>query len=349
MLLELASVVREDVLERNGEHHLTEAEKLLGSFGSMGCRGPGEGETTVDILERDNVAPAAVDEAFNGIQGNAVTGVSGPEVLGLAQHPLPVGSHNFPRMRQNLLREDAQPSQISDEPAHGGDGGDWKCLPPAVSSQKDLQLLFSKIGMLHPELLDLVEHLKWPRTDAVLHGYLRTFIQSFRFPSAFPQSLLPEKKRSPLHTEGIHRGFKTVLLPENENCKLLLGFVCHMLPPYRSVVTGYEVKAFECRLEASSTHRSLLTQGVQYVSEPMHERGEGEGASQNACILVFWRDIEHLYFRRSVVHISSSVPCSSSSPSVFSIPQLHSLPIQPQPPHISQTSWPHVSHWSIQE
>src|SRR3989344_5322757 len=276
MLLELASVVREDVLERNGEHHLTEAEKLLGSFGSMGCRGPGEGETTVDILERDNVAPAAVDEAFNGIKGNAVTGVSGPEVLGLAQHPLPVGSHTFPRMRQNLLREDAQPSQISDEPAHGGDGGDWKCLPPAVSSQKDLQLLFSKIGMLHPESLDLVEHLKWPRTDAVLHGYLRTFIQSFRFPSAFPQSLLPEKKRWPLHTEGIHRGFKTVLLPENENCKLLLGFVCHMLPPYRSVVTGYEVKAFECRLEASSTHRSLLTQGVQYVSEPMHPSIIGE-------------------------------------------------------------------------
>ena len=37
-----------------------------------------------------------------------------------------------------------------------------------------------------------------------------------------------------------------MLLPEDENLKLLLGFVSHMLPPYRPVVAGGESsEAFE--------------------------------------------------------------------------------------------------------
>ena len=64
---------------------------------------------------------------------------------------------------------------------------------------------------------------------------------------AFFELLLPEEKRSPFHMESIHRRLKAVLLPEDQDLKLLLGFVGeHMIPPYRPVVTGHEsLKAFK--------------------------------------------------------------------------------------------------------
>src|SRR3989338_1561381 len=50
-------------------------------------------------------------------------------------------------------------------------------------------------------------------------------------------------------------------------------FAGHMGPPYCSVVSGHESsKPFECSVKASFSHKSLLTQGVQDVSEPMHHR-----------------------------------------------------------------------------
>ena len=117
------------------------------------------------------------------------------------------------------------------------------------------------------------------------------FLERCWFPVLVSELLLPEEERPTAHMESIHGGCKTVLLPEDQNVELPLRFGSeHTVPPYRPVVAGYESsKPFECSVEAPSAHRSLLTQGVQDVSEPMHSfplpgcfpspigRGQGEG------------------------------------------------------------------------
>ena len=272
VLLELTAVVRENEFERDGKDNLAEREELLRRFRGMGRGAPCEGETTVEIFEGDDVAPAAVDEAFNGVEGGAMSRVGGFEVLGFSEHLLPVGSHDPSRMGQDLLREDAKPSHVLDEPSDCGDGWDGQELPPAEHGQEDLHLRFAEVGMLHAKPLDLFQHFQRPCAEPTVHRDSRPLLKSRRFPMAFPQLLLPEKERPAAHTKRIHRCRKPVLLPEHEDLKLLLRFVRHMLPPYCPVVAGYEPsKAFECRLETSFSHRSVVTQGVQYVSEPMQE------------------------------------------------------------------------------
>lgn len=55
------------------------------------------------------------------------------------------------------------------------------------------------------------------------------------------QLLLPEEERSSLHSERIHRRLESMLLPEDQNLKLLSGFVGeHTVPTYRPVVAGHE-------------------------------------------------------------------------------------------------------------
>lgn len=256
VLLELRSVVREDMLEGHGKDHAAEPEELFRSLRGVGGRAPREPEPAVEILEGDDVPPAAVDEAFHGIQSDAMTGVGGLEVLGLAQD-LP--SVDLLRSSEviDLLREDPQSSHVSDEPPHRGSGGNGQIVPSTETCEEDLQLLLPKVRMFHAQPLDLLQDWERPCTDAAMHRGPGTFIQGGALPMTFPQLFLPEEQRPPLHLECIHRGLKTMLLPEDQNLVLSLGFVSkHTVPPYRPVVAGDEVKAFECGLEASSSHGS---------------------------------------------------------------------------------------------
>ena len=125
--------------------------------------------------------------------------------------------------------------------------------------------------MIHPQSLDLLQDFQGPCTDPAMHGNSRMFLERCWFPVLVSELLLPEEERPTAHMESIHGGCKTVLLPEDQNVELPLRFGSeHTVPPYRPVVAGYESsKPFECSVEAPSAHRSLLTQGVQDVSEPM--------------------------------------------------------------------------------
>ncbi len=154
MFLELRAIVCEDMLEWHGEDHLTEAEELLRSLRCMRCRAPGEPKATVQILEGNDVSPAAVDEALHGIECDAVARVRGFEILGLPQDLLTIGPLHRPEMIE-LLREDPESTEIVDESADRGGGGNGQCIPATVSFQENLQLLLSEIGMCHPESLDL--------------------------------------------------------------------------------------------------------------------------------------------------------------------------------------------------
>src|SRR3989344_5581102 len=57
VFLELRAVVREHMLERDGEDHLAEPEELFCSLRCMGSGGPCETESAVEIFERDDISP----------------------------------------------------------------------------------------------------------------------------------------------------------------------------------------------------------------------------------------------------------------------------------------------------
>src|SRR3989338_2799491 len=119
VLLELTAVVREDVCERHGEDYLTESEELLRSLRGMGGRTPGKAESTVEILEGDDVPSASMDEPLDGIESNAVARMGCLEVLWFTQDGATAHSLRLPAMR-DLLGEDSQAAQIVDESAHRG-------------------------------------------------------------------------------------------------------------------------------------------------------------------------------------------------------------------------------------
>ena len=185
VLLELRTIVREDMLKRDGEDHLAEAEELLRGFGGMRGGAPCKAEATVEVFKGDDIASAAMDEAFDGIECHTVTGVGCLEVLRLPEHLLPV---HFLRSAEviDLLREDPQSPQIVEESPHGGDRGDGKLPPAAEPCQKDLQLLLAEIRMLHAQSLHLLEHLHGPSTQSFVLWYLRSLLQRIRFAMTFP-------------------------------------------------------------------------------------------------------------------------------------------------------------------
>ena len=109
VLLELRSVVREDELERHRENHATKAKEFLRSLRSMGGGAPRKPEPAVEILEGDDISPAAMNEPLHGIEGNAVAGVRRCEILRLAHHLLTIHPPHFPIVT-DLLRKDPETS-----------------------------------------------------------------------------------------------------------------------------------------------------------------------------------------------------------------------------------------------
>ena len=128
---------------------------------------------------------------------------------------------------------------------------------PTKWLEENLKLCLSEIGVFYALALDFVEQFQRPCTDTFVLRSFGMFVECCALSMAFSQLFLPKEQRPSFNLEGIHRGIKAMLLPEDQNLEFPLGFVGeHTVPPYRSVVAGDEMKAFECRLETSSSHRS---------------------------------------------------------------------------------------------
>ena len=84
VLHKLGVVVGQDVLEWEGEEEGGEVEEVLGRLAGVAPCGPSQGEAGGQIGERNDVSPVPLDEALDGIQGDAMTRVSGHELLGFS-------------------------------------------------------------------------------------------------------------------------------------------------------------------------------------------------------------------------------------------------------------------------
>ena len=82
---EFAAVIGEHCLDAIGKDGLDELKELTGGKARVAAGRPGEGEMRVQVGEGDDKAPAAIDLPFDGIEGHAVTWMTGDEMLGLAR------------------------------------------------------------------------------------------------------------------------------------------------------------------------------------------------------------------------------------------------------------------------
>ena len=84
VLHKLRAIVGQDVLEREGEEEGGKVEEVLGRLARMAPCGPSQGEAGGQIGERNDVSPVPLDEALDGIQGDAMARVSSYELLGFS-------------------------------------------------------------------------------------------------------------------------------------------------------------------------------------------------------------------------------------------------------------------------
>src|SRR3989338_2822387 len=90
-----------------------------------------------------------------------------------------------------ILEGDDVPATTMDEPFHRGSRRNGLSISAAESCQKNLELFLSKIRMLHPQILDLIQNFQRPHTNATPFRRLRSFIQSSALSMAFFELFLP--------------------------------------------------------------------------------------------------------------------------------------------------------------
>lgn len=123
VFLEFTTIVGQYMFERHRKHHLAELKEFLCCLGGMGGRAPGEGETTVEIFEGNDVPSAAMDEPLNGVQCHAMSRMGSLKILGLPQDRTTVCLLH-PSEVANLLWENSKSSQIMNESPDRGCRGD---------------------------------------------------------------------------------------------------------------------------------------------------------------------------------------------------------------------------------
>jgi len=200
VLHELGAVVDQDVLEREGEEEGGEVEGVLGCLARMAPRGPSQGEAGGQIGERNDVSPVPLDEALDGIQGDAMARVSSHELLWF--------SALFSSFSYHGLSVTVQPHWAQSKPSH----------------------IFDQIadgrGLRAGE----------PLPGAQGPGTLRPWIQCLHISMGLFKGSFPEEKGAAFGAESVQSGLQLVLLPEGENLDTSFRFVCLCMLPSRDIL-----------------------------------------------------------------------------------------------------------------
>jgi len=183
VLHELGAVVGQDVLEREGEEEGGEVEEVLGRLARMAPRGPSQGEAGGQIGERNDVSPVPLDEALDGIQGDAMARVSSHELLWF--------SALFGFFSYHGLSVTVQPNWAQSESPH------------VFNQIADGRGLRTGEPLLHAPGLEQIEDFFFPQVGVVLPACAGTADR----PQAFD---LSEEERGPLSAAQGPGGASTV-------------------------------------------------------------------------------------------------------------------------------------------
>jgi len=236
VLHELGAVVGQDVLEREGEEEGGEVEEVLGRLARMAPRGPSQGEAGGQIGERNDVSPVPLDEALDGIQGDAMARVSGHKLLGFSAL---FGSFSHHGLSVTVQPHWAQskPSHIFDQIADGRGLRAGEPLLHAPGLEQIEDFFFPQVGVVLPQAFDLSEEERGPPPAAQgPGGALRPWVQCLHISMGLFEDGFPEEKGAAFCAEGRQGGFQLVLLPEGENLDTSFRFVCLCMLPSSGIL-----------------------------------------------------------------------------------------------------------------
>jgi len=222
---EFAAVIGEHGLDAIGKERFDELKELAGGKARVAARRPGESKVRVQVGESDDKAPAAIDLPFDGIEGHAVTWMTGDEMLGLARclRARGLGSAVGPQPRWAMAHF---VRCISDEAPNGAHRRTAQVLALAEGSQNRIYLLFGEVRMVLADASDLGNDRRCPLTMAAA---LRCRRGRGQGASSLPFRL-PRKERATAHFKGIPSRRQTVDLPELKNLNAPLGVFMNHLP-----------------------------------------------------------------------------------------------------------------------
>ena len=259
----LRTIVREHMPIGQGEDLTTETEELLCSLRRVRGGHPRKGKAGEDILEGEDIAATTVDVFLDRIEGHEMSRMRCLEPFGLPQALAPFPYLHCPKVG-DLLRSVAQSSHVFHETSSCGGRGQRKAVLPAEWLEEFPHLVLAEVRAERTQTTYLLQEFCGPGTDASVLWRSRLFAERFGLSPSGPELLLPEEQRPPLHSEGIHRCLKTVLLPENEGIEFPACFGGdHMLPPYCRAIAGDETSyaAESGMLLAGVFHRGISPLG----------------------------------------------------------------------------------------
>lgn len=195
----------------------------------MALRAPREREPRVDILEGDDVPPAAVHKPLNGIECRQMAGVRGDKILRFSQYLLTIHIPHLPEVRY-LPWKHAQAPEVVDEVADGAWLGTDETLRQTERQEQWIELLSSKVGVCLTEALYLRNDLGRPEALAFCAWSSGPLIERFQLPAAILPLMLPPIQSRPFDRERVQRSGKAVLLPEHQYLRPLEGSCANHIP-----------------------------------------------------------------------------------------------------------------------
>jgi len=213
VLHELGAVVGQDVLEREGEEEGGKVEEVLGRLARVAPCGPSQGEAGGQIGERNDVSPVPLDEALDGIQGDAMARVSSHELLWFSAL---FGSFSHHGLSVTVQPHWAQskPSHIFDQIADGRGlrAGEPLLYAPGLEQIEDF--FFPQVGVVLSQAFDLSEEERGPLSAAQDPGPLGSWVQCFYVSMGSFKGSFPKEKGPAFCAKGIQGGLQPVLPPE---------------------------------------------------------------------------------------------------------------------------------------
>ena len=122
----------------------------------MAPRGPSQGEAGGQIGERNDVSPVPLDEALDGIQGDAMARVSSHELLWFSAL-FGLFSYHGLSVAVQLNRAQPESSHVFDQLADGRGLRAGEPLLHAPGLEQIEDFFFPQIGIVLPQALDLGE------------------------------------------------------------------------------------------------------------------------------------------------------------------------------------------------
>ena len=235
VLLELASVVREDKGERKRKDRLAQSEEVSGCQRSMRGGGKGKTESGIEVYEGDDIPSGTVDVLLKGIESHHMSWVSSNQSL-----RLPQGFYASERFDSPCAGDakwnHPKTAEIDNETANGTNTGSLYSVPYAELLYEWKQLLLAQVRTQVPDASELFEDRWVPDAPALRLGCTTSRVECFQLAATLLQLLLPEIECALLRAICLQSRFKTVLLPECEyDCPLLRCFRDHIAKAYASL------------------------------------------------------------------------------------------------------------------